>query len=146
LRVKGGIKMPKEMPGIGLVYELQEVAEQLGASKFTVLRHYRRGNMPGRKIGRRILFTGDAIKAFLESGSPTRRGQGPQADQRPATPPPTTREQGDMIERNRIMDAMRLAGNYREAAAKKLGYSAVTLRKNIKRFGLQFPDNRGKQG
>jgi excisionase family DNA binding protein len=92
--------MPKEMPGIGLVYELQEVAEQLGASKFTVLRHYRRGNMPGRKIGRRILFTGDAIKAFLESGSPTRRGQGPQADQRPATPPPTTREQGDMIEQD----------------------------------------------
>lgn len=137
--------MPKEMPGIGLVYELQEVAAQLGASKYTVLRHYRRGNMPGRKVGRRILFTGDAIKAFLESGSPTRRGQGPQVDQRPATPPPTTREQQDMIEQNRIKDAMRLAGNYREAAAKKLGISEVTLRKRFKYHGLVFPDNRGKK-
>ena len=140
--------MPKELPGIGLIYELQEVAEMLAVSKYTVLRDYRRGQLPGRKFGRRILFTGAAIKGFLESGSPARRGQG-QAEQlhrAVQSEPPTTREQAELAERTRIIDAMRLAGNYREAAAKKLGYSAVTLRKNIKRYGLHFPDNRGKQG
>jgi excisionase family DNA binding protein len=139
--------MSKELLGVGLVYELQEVADTLGVSKYTVLRDYRRGQLPGRKFGRRILFTGAAIKIFLESGAPTRRGskrQGDVPDQADHREPPTTREQADLIERNNIMDAMRLAGNLRRVAAKKLGISEVTLRKRFKKHNLAFPDNRGK--
>jgi excisionase family DNA binding protein len=138
--------MPKDLPGIGAIYDLDEVAERLAVSKYTVLRDYRNGRLAGRKFGRRILFTGDAIKSFLESGAPTRRGsKGQQAD--PSTPRPgfTSREQAEIQERHRIEDAMRITGNHREAAAKKLGYSAVTLRKKFKKYGMQFPDNRGRK-
>lgn len=138
--------MPKELPGIGLVYELQEVAALLDVSIYTVQRDFRRGQLPGRKFGRRVLFTGAAIKGFLESGRPARRGskgqpeQQGQADQRPA---PSTREQKDLIEKNRIIDAMKLTGNYRKEAAKKMGFSVVTLQAKFKKYGLEFPSNRG---
>jgi excisionase family DNA binding protein len=138
--------MPKELPGIGLVYELQEVAALLDVSVYTVQRDYRRGQLPGRKFGRRVLFTGAAIKGFLESGRPARRGskgQPEQQGQAATRPAPSTREQKELIEKNRILDAMRLSGNYRKAAAKRLDISEVTLRARFKKYNLEFPSNRG---
>lgn len=138
--------MPKDLPGIGLVYEQQEVADLFGVSIYTVQRDYRLGRLPGRKFGRQVLYTADAIKGFLESGSAPRRGSKgqpavqAQVDHRPA---PSTREQQELIQKNRITDAMRLSGNYRKPAAKRLDISEVTLRAWIKKLGLEFPQHRG---
>jgi hypothetical protein len=143
--------MPKEIKGIGLVYRAEELAEEFGVSVYTVQRDYRLGKLLGRKFGRQILFTADSVKAFLESGSPTRRGGGSmvqiQAFQDQGIPKegPTGRELQDQAERNRVIEAMKRARNHRREAARLLGFSEVTLRAKFKRYGLQFPDNRGRR-
>lgn len=141
--------MTKEIKGIGLVYGAQELADLFGVSIYTVLRDYRLGRLQGRKFGRQILFTADAVKAFLESGSPTRRGSKAADGQRSPSPgdnhraAPTLAEMNDQGERNRVLDAMKRAGNHRREAAQILGCSEVTLRNKFKKHGLTFPGNRG---
>jgi len=140
--------MPKELAGIGLVYTGQEVANMFGVSIYTVLRDYRLGRLAGRHFGRQIFFTGDSIKAFLESGRPARRHDRGQAGQEQAGHrlPPTTREQDELLEKNRIIDIMRITGNHRKEAAKRMGFSEVTLRAKFKKYGLDFPSNKGIRG
>jgi transcriptional regulator with GAF, ATPase, and Fis domain len=139
--------MPKDIKGIGLVFGAEELADEFGVSKYTVMRDYRLGKLMGRKFGRQILFTADAVKAFLESGSPSRRTAVQiQAFQGPAKDAPTNRELQDMTERNRVIEAMKRARNHRREAARLLRCSEVTLRAKFKRFGLTFPSNRGRQG
>ena len=138
--------MPKDIKGIGLVYRAEELADEFGVSVYTVQRDYRLGKLMGRKFGRQILFTADAVKSFLESGSPSRRTpvqvQAFQ-DQGVTRPAPSARELQDLTEKNRVLDAMRLSGNYRKAAAKRLDISEVTLRARFKKYGLEFPQHRG---
>ncbi|MFA5727223.1 MAG: helix-turn-helix domain-containing protein [Saccharofermentanaceae bacterium] len=145
--------MPKELPGIGLVYDGQEIAALFGVSIYTIMRDYRLGRLAGRKFGRQILFTGDSIKAFLESGRPARRGgkdqpadQGGDVRRGNHKGQPTGRELQEMTERNRVIYAMKQAGNHRRAAAKIMGCSEPTLRARFKKYGLEFPQNKGVQG
>jgi transcriptional regulator with GAF, ATPase, and Fis domain len=124
------------------VYEGAEVAAMLEVSIYTIMRDYRLGQLAGRKVGRRILFTADSIKAFLESGRPARRKKSEALVEVEHRLPPTSREQEELLEKNRIIEAMRRAGNLRERAAKILGISSVTLRAKFKKYGLEYAKNK----
>jgi len=80
--------MPIELQGVGLIYDLKEVAAMLKISTFTVLRDYRKGWLPGRKLGSRIVFTADAIKRFLETGSAPKRKAAQEKQQTASTGKP----------------------------------------------------------
>ena len=126
--------MPKEIPGIGLVYTSGEIAALLEVSLFTVGRAFRDGRLPGRRFGRNVLFTGDALKSFLEGRPAPRRSE-------PVAPgkPPTMAEAEALGETRAIQEAMRRAGNNRTEAARLLKMHRGTLQRKLKELGLVFP-------
>jgi len=75
--------MPKTIKGIGNIYNIKEMAEQLGASEVTVMRHYRAGKLRGRKVGKNVLFTQGSLSEFLENkdGDRTKRKNKPKPKQ-----------------------------------------------------------------
>ena len=131
--------MPKEIPGIGLVYTSGEIAGLLGVSLFTVGRAFRDGRLPGRRFGRSVLFTVDSLKGFLE-GRPAPRRSEPVA----AGKPPSMAEAKALSETHAIETAMKRAGNNRGEAARLLKWHRGTLQRKLKELGLTFP--RGKRG
>lgn len=130
--------MPKEIGGL-VVFTAGEIAVSLGVSVYTIQRAFRDGRLPGRRLGRNVLFTGDALKGFLE-GRPAPRRSEPTAPGKP----PTMAEAEALGETRAIQEAMRRAGNNRMEAARLMKIHRGTIQRKIKELGLTFP--RGKRG
>lgn len=137
--------MPKELPGIGLVYDLSEISSLFSVHESTVMRYWRKGRLPGRKVGRGLYFTADAVKAFLEGSNlnkkhvehkekkTTEPGEQKTKSPRPKSPE-RLKEEADQV--SQILDAMKKTGNKQSAAAKLLNWPDRTFRERFRRFKL----------
>ena len=62
--------MPKEVEGIGKLFDVQEIMDIFEVAEITVLRNFRSGKLKGRKFGKKIYFTEGSLKDFFE-GKPS---------------------------------------------------------------------------
>ena len=63
----------KDIEGVGKIYTGIEIAEILNVSIYTVMRHYRLGNLKGRKVGNTVLFLDTSLQQFLSGALPKKR-------------------------------------------------------------------------
>ncbi len=58
--------MPKEVEGIGKLYDVQEIMDIFDVAEITVLRNFRSGKLIGSKFGKKIYFTEGSLREFFE--------------------------------------------------------------------------------
>ena len=145
--------MPKNIPGIGSVFTVREIMKSLDVSESTVLRRYRDGSLKGQRFGKNIYFTDASLKDFLEGRTERADQVINQKREAPDNEPmplfnsgPTSKELEEQHEKRQIELAMEQSGGHRQKAAEMLGISRVTLGKRLKKYGLRYPENRGKKG
>lgn len=148
--------MPRFIEGVGNIFTAKELSEKSGVSQCTIMRHFRKKKLKGRRLGRQVFFLDAEIKSFLSGNDGILKTE-PAAD--PAAGKIETsvdetlakvkikgkaRKKNPIKEQKEVIDitrAMNEAGNLRAVAAEKLKISRNTLHIKIKKYGLFFPKN-----
>lgn len=136
--------MPKDVAGIGMVYDAAELAQVLGVAESTIQRYWKIGRLPGQKVGAYTYFTADAVKNFLEGSNLNKRhleykeakssvGVPKTKAPRPKSP---ERLKNEAHQVEQILDAMKKTGNNQSASAKLLGWPDRTFRERYRRYKL----------
>ncbi len=139
--------MPKEVAGIGLMYEVSELAQVLGVAESTILRYWKIGRLPGQKVGAYTYFTADAVKRFLEGSNENKKhvahkAMNPTESDKAGAKPRAKKAKSIEQIRNetdqvkQIHQAMKETGNNKTQAAKLLGWPDRTFRERYSRFKL----------
>jgi len=135
--------MPKNVMGIGIVYDASELADVLGVAESTIIRYWKSGRLPGQKVGAFTYFTADALKNFLEGTNQNKKhiqhkGK-PDPKESPKDVPREKSQERLALEAEQVeqmIDALKKTGNKKSDAAKLLGWADRTFRERFNRFGL----------
>jgi excisionase family DNA binding protein len=65
------------------LFSIEEVAERLGMSRYTIAEWLRSGRLKGRRIGRFWRVKENDLEAFIDNPPPCSRASGPASAQRP---------------------------------------------------------------
>lgn len=137
--------MPKEVSGIGVVYDGAELAQVLNVAESSIIRYWKNGRLPGQKVGPYTYFTADAVKGFLE-GSNLNKKHVEYKEKKTAEPkvpkikgprpktPERIREEAEQVAQ--ILDAMKKTGNNQTASARLLNWPDRTFRERFHRYKL----------